>query len=150
MQLCSLQCMCLVTTWHIRILHAMCPDMHKASPILQSCKLFHSPLSCSSQTFTLDAFYVWANLAHCDSWLGGLYFVHAAQGYFLGWFWISCQYGQSLHTNLPLPPPLEGAEFPSPTKRYKQSRERVIVYDFDVEAIRHTIHGFMVRRSSVH
>ena len=37
---------------------------------------------------------------------------------------------------------LEGAEFPSPSKRYKQSRERVIVDDFDVEAIRRTIHGF--------
>ena len=39
---------------------------------------------------------------------------------------------------------LEGAEFPSPSKRYKQSRERVIVDDFDVEAIRRTIHGLHI------
>ena len=37
---------------------------------------------------------------------------------------------------------LERAEFPSPSKRYKQSRKRVIVDDFDVEAIRRAIHGF--------
>ena len=41
---------------------------------------------------------------------------------------------------------LEGAEFPSPSKRYKESREGVIVDDFDVEAIRRTIHGFYSKK----
>ena len=35
---------------------------------------------------------------------------------------------------------LEGSCFPSPSKRYKKTRERVIVDDFDTDAIRRTVH----------
>ena len=37
---------------------------------------------------------------------------------------------------------LEGSCFPSPSKRYKKTRERVIVHDFDTDAIRCTVHQF--------
>ena len=37
---------------------------------------------------------------------------------------------------------LEGSEFSSPAKRYKESRVRIEVDSFDVDAIRRTVHKF--------
>lgn len=37
---------------------------------------------------------------------------------------------------------LEGAAFVSPAKRYKAERKRIVVDDFDTEAIRRTVHEF--------
>ena len=41
---------------------------------------------------------------------------------------------------------LEGAEFTSPEKRYKKSRLRIIVDDFDCDAIRRTVHEFYAKK----
>ena len=41
---------------------------------------------------------------------------------------------------------LEGAEFTSPQKRYKKSRLRIIVDDFDCDAIRRTVHEFCAKK----
>ena len=38
--------------------------------------------------------------------------------------------------------------FPSPSKRYKKTREHVNVDDFDTDAIRHTVHKFYERREN--
>ena len=41
---------------------------------------------------------------------------------------------------------LDGVEFTSPAKRYKKSRKRIIVNDFDYDAIRRTVHEFYTRK----
>ena len=39
-----------------------------------------------------------------------------------------------------------GAAFESPAKRYKASRVRIVVDDFDTDGIRRTIHKFYERK----
>ena len=41
---------------------------------------------------------------------------------------------------------LEASPFPSPSKRYKKTRERISVDDFDTDAIRRNVHEFYERR----
>ena len=41
---------------------------------------------------------------------------------------------------------LEGAEYTSPEKRYKKSRLRIIVDNFDCDAIRRTVHEFYAKK----
>ena len=41
---------------------------------------------------------------------------------------------------------LKGAEFTSPEKRYKKSRLRIVVDDFDCDAIRRTVHEFYAKK----